>query len=104
MQNETNSYCDTLKAIIDSLSEYCHVLGQPSTLILSSIELLRMEGIDEATRKLACDTCYDAAMDIRRILQEMKAKCAYNERGRSEAKARIFPSSTDTDGLRTFCF
>ena len=60
---------------VASISEYCHVLGQPSTMILSSIELLRMPGIDEATRKMAADMCYDAALEIKRILGEMKHKC-----------------------------
>lgn len=64
-----------LKAIVDSISEYCHTLGQPSTMILSSIELLKMPQIDEETRKLACDTCYEAALEIKKVLSEMKQKC-----------------------------
>ena len=67
--------CEQLKAIVASISEYCHVLGQPSTMILSSIELLRMPSIDEETRKLAYDTCYEAALEIKNVLFEMKRKC-----------------------------
>ena len=76
-----NQSCDNgqLKAIVSSISEYCHVLGQPSTMILSSIELLKMPKIDDATRQMACDTCYEAALEIKRILGEMKRKCAYTE-------------------------
>lgn len=68
-----------LKAIVSSISEYCHVLGQPSTMILSGIELLRIPNIDDATRQMACDTCYEAALEIKKILGEMKRKCAYAE-------------------------
>lgn len=75
--NEERS--EKLKAIVDSISEYCHTLGQPSTMILSSIELMKMPGIDEATRKMACDTCYEAALEIKKILGEMKHRCAYAE-------------------------
>ena len=78
MNTET---CDNseLKTIVSSISKYCHVLGQPSTMILSSIELLKLPNIDEATRQMACDTCYEAALEIKKILGEMKRKCAYAE-------------------------
>ncbi len=64
-----------LRAIVSSISEYCHILGQPSTIILSSIELLKMENIDEETKKMACETCYEAALEIKNVLTEMKHKC-----------------------------
>ena len=70
---------EKLKAIVASISEYCHVLGQPSTMILSSIELLKMPNMPEETRKMACDTCYEAALEIKKILTEMKRKCDYAE-------------------------
>ena len=73
MDTSTNN--EQLKAFVSSIAEYCHVLGQPSTMILSSIELLKMPNIDDATRKMACDTCYDAALEIKNILVEMKRKC-----------------------------
>ena len=78
MENES---CDNsqLRAIVSSISEYCHFLRQPSTMILSSIELLKMPKIDDATRQMACETCYEAALEIKRILGEMKHKCAYSE-------------------------
>ncbi len=72
---DTPANNEQLKAFVSSIAEYCHVLGQPSTMILSSIELLKMPNIDEATRKMACDTCYDAALEIKNILVEMKRKC-----------------------------
>ena len=78
MENEFSNNSQ-LKAIVSSISEYCHVLGQPSTMILSSIELLKMPKIDDATRQMACDTCYEAALEIKKILGEMKRKCAYAE-------------------------
>ena len=48
-------------------------------MILSGIELLRIPNIDDATRQMACDTCYEAALEIKKILGEMKRKCAYAE-------------------------
>ncbi len=76
---DDNRNCEQLKAIVASISEYCHTLGQPSTMILSSIELLKMPEIDDATHKLACDTCYEAALEIKKVLAEMKRKCDYAE-------------------------
>lgn len=74
--------CETsekLKAIVSAISEYCHELGQPSTMILSSIELLKMPNMPEETRQLAYDTCYEAALEIKNILTEMKRKCDHAE-------------------------
>ena len=79
LQLDMSDNSEKLKAIVDSISEYCHVLGQPSTLILSSVEILKMPNMPEETRQLACDTCYEAALEIKNILTEMKRKCDYAE-------------------------
>lgn len=65
------------KAVMDSLAGFCHALGQPATVLMSSIELLRMEGLDQSTRTHVLDMCYEAVMDIRSLLGEMKAKREY---------------------------
>ena len=39
------------KVVMESLAGFCHALGQPATVLLSSIELLRMPETDEETRK-----------------------------------------------------
>lgn len=68
-----------LQAIVASLSEYCHILGQPSTIILSSIELLRIPDISSDVRNMALDSCYEATLEIKKILAEMKRTCAEAE-------------------------
>jgi len=66
------------KAIMESLAGFCHALGQPATVILSAMELLKMEGaVDEATRKEIIDMCYDAVLEIKSLLAEMKVKREY---------------------------
>ena len=65
------------KVVMDSLAGFCHALGQPATVMLSSIELLKMDGIDEATKKQVIDMCYDAVMEIKSLLAEMKQRREY---------------------------
>ena len=64
------------KVVMESLAGFCHALGQPATVLMSSIELLRM-GCDEETRKEFLDMCYDAVMEIRSLLAQMKEKHEY---------------------------
>ncbi len=65
------------KVVMDSLAGFCHALGQPATVMLSSIELLKMGGIDEATKRQVIDMCYDAVMEIKALLAEMKQRREY---------------------------
>ncbi len=65
------------KVIMDSLAGFCHALGQPATVLLSSIELLKMPNIDQETRDQVLEMCYDAVMEIRSLLAEMKKKREY---------------------------
>lgn len=65
------------KAVMDSLAGFCHALGQPATVLMSSIELLRMEGLDRDTRSRVLDMCYEAVIEIRSLLGEMKARREY---------------------------
>ena len=39
------------QVVMESLAGFCHALGQPATVLLSSIELLRMPETDEETRR-----------------------------------------------------
>ena len=64
------------KVVMESLAGFCHALGQPATVLLSSIELLRM-GCDDETRKEVLDLCYDAVLEIKSLLAEMKQKREY---------------------------
>ena len=65
------------KAVMDSLAGFCHALGQPATVLLSSVELLRMSDVDDDTRAQVLAMCYDAVIEIRSLLAEMKKKREY---------------------------
>lgn len=65
------------KVVMESLAGFCHALGQPATVILSSLELLEMDGIDEATRKEVVQVSKEAALEIRSLLAQMKEKREY---------------------------
>lgn len=88
--NENPETAKRIQAIVDSLSGFCHALGQPATVLLSSVELLRMEGIDAATRKEVLAVCYDAVIEIKNLLGEMK--------NRREYLAQAYLNSTDLGG------
>jgi len=64
------------KVVMESLAGFCHALGQPATVLLSSVELLKM-GCDEETRKEVLDMCYEAVIEIRSLLTQMKEKREY---------------------------
>lgn len=65
------------RVVMESLAGFCHALGQPATVLLSSIELLKMPETDAEMRKEILDVCYDAAIEIRSLLAEMKKKREY---------------------------
>ena len=65
------------KVVMESLAGFCHALGQPATVLLSSIELLRMPETDSETRSAVLDMCYDAVIEIRSLLAQMKKKREY---------------------------
>lgn len=65
------------KVVMESLAGFCHALGQPATVLLSSIELLKMPETDDETRATVLDMCYDAVIEIRSLLAEMKQKREY---------------------------
>ena len=65
------------KVVMESLAGFCHALGQPATVLLSSIELLKMPSTDETLRNQILDICYDAVIEIRSLLAEMKHRREY---------------------------
>ena len=90
MTNETNTAEDTSrrlaiaemqversKVVMESLAGFCHALGQPSTVLLSSIELLKMDGVDEETKRQVIDMCHEAVLEIKSLLAEMKTRREY---------------------------
>lgn len=68
---------DRSKVVMESLAGFCHALGQPATVLLSSIELLKMKGTDPELKDQILDMCYDAVIEIRRLLAEMKERREY---------------------------
>ena len=65
------------KVVMESLAGFCHALGQPATVLLSSIELLRMPDTDAETRRAVLDMCYEAVIEIRSLLAKMKKRREY---------------------------
>lgn len=65
------------RVVMESLAGFCHALGQPATVLLSSVELLRLPGVDAETQKQVLDMCYDAVIEIRNLLAEMKQRREY---------------------------
>ncbi len=65
------------KVVMESLAGFCHALGQPATVLLSSIELLKMDGIDNDTKNQVVDMCLEAVMEIKSLLAEMKTQREY---------------------------
>ncbi len=54
------------RALAESLSTACHALGQPATVLLTSIEMLKLDDtLDAATRKEMIEMCYHAAIQLR---------------------------------------
>ena len=65
------------KVVMESLAGFCHALGQPATVLLRSIELLKMDGVDEETKKQVVDMCHEAVLEIKSLLAEMKTQREY---------------------------
>lgn len=65
------------KVVMESLAGFCHALGQPATVLLSSIELLKMDGVDDETKKQVVDMCHEAVLEIKSLLAEMKTQREY---------------------------
>ena len=62
------------RAMAESLSAACHALGQPATVLLTSIEMLKIDGsMDAATRQEMLDLCYQAAIQLRERIQRFSA-------------------------------
>jgi signal transduction histidine kinase len=65
------------RTVLESLGSICHALTQPTTVLLTSIELLKLEtGIDEAQRKEMIALCYETVLEMREQLIKMNSRCA----------------------------
>jgi PAS domain S-box-containing protein len=62
------------RVMMESLSEACHAIGQPATVLLTSIEVLKdSPNIDTESRRQVEDMCYAAVLDLRQCLKNMNA-------------------------------
>jgi PAS domain S-box-containing protein len=67
------------KVMMESLGAVCHHLGQPATVLLSTLEMLtRMPDSDAETRKQLLDMSLDAAEALRKTLQDLNELRHYN--------------------------
>ncbi len=66
------------RIMMESLAGACHALGQPATVLLTSIEILKLEGLtDDKTRSEIIELCYGAVIQLRDLLKKMNAKRLY---------------------------
>ncbi|MEI7948141.1 MAG: PAS domain S-box protein [bacterium] len=64
------------QTVLESLGSICHALTQPTTVLLTCIELLKMEtGIDEAQRREMIALCYETVLEMREQLVKMNRRC-----------------------------
>ncbi|MDD3545857.1 MAG: PAS domain S-box protein [Kiritimatiellae bacterium] len=60
------------KALMDNMAAASHALGQPATVLLSSLEILKLDnGADENMRREMIDLCYGAVIQLREQLNRM---------------------------------
>jgi PAS domain S-box-containing protein len=66
------------RIMMESLAGACHALGQPATVLLTSVEILKLDRFsDDKMRREMVDLCYDAVIQLRELLQKMNAKRLY---------------------------
>lgn len=76
------------RVMMESLSEACHAIGQPATVLLTSIEVLKdAPELDFQSRKEVEEMCYTAVLELRECLRDMNA-------ARMSVKSSTRPSGT----------
>ena len=67
------------RVMMESLGAVCHHLGQPATVLLSTLELVsRLKESDEETRKELLQMSLDAAENLRQTMMELNEIRHYN--------------------------
>ncbi len=62
------------QVMMESISEACHAIGQPATVLLTSIEVLKESPeLDFESRKEVEEMCYTAVLELRECLRDMNA-------------------------------
>ena len=81
------------RIMMESLAGVCHSLGQPATVLLTSIEIMKLEGVkDPEIHKEMINLCYDAVIQLRELLQKMNNKQMY-------VSEPYLPSQGDSKGM-----
>ncbi len=63
------------RVMAEGMASACHALGQPATVLLTSIEILKLDAEKEdPVRRQMIDLSYDAVIQLRDMLQKMNAK------------------------------
>jgi PAS domain S-box-containing protein len=66
------------RVMAESLSAACHALGQPATVLLTSVEILKLDvDKEDPARRQMIELCYDAVIQLRELLQKMNEKRIY---------------------------
>ena len=80
------------RIMIESLAGVCHSIGQPATVLLTSLELLKMSGFDDRENAAQMlEMSYEAVIQIRDLLYKMNTKRLY-------AAEPYLPSTADKPG------
>lgn len=65
------------RVMMESFGTICHAIGQPMTVLLSSVEMMRLNLVDEKGRQEMVEMCYESALEIRDLLQQLNEKRHY---------------------------
>jgi len=66
------------RIMMESLAGVCHSIGQPATVLLTSLELIKLSSLeDKENASQMLDFCYEAVIQIRDLLYKMNAKRLY---------------------------
>lgn len=66
------------RVMVESMAGVCHALGQPATILMSSLELLKITGVsDQEQARQMIDLCYDAVIQLRDLMQQMNTQHNY---------------------------
>ena len=65
------------RIMMESLGAVCHAIGQPTTVLLSTIEMLQMGLFDKKGQEDAIAMCHGAVLEIRDLLRQLHDKRQY---------------------------
>lgn len=93
---EAERQAERQRVMVESLGTACHHLGQPATIILTSLELMNRSGTDHSTSQVLLQSSMEAAESLRKMLHDLNEIAEYkttsymSEQGdANEPEARI---------------